>query len=74
MDHPLRKFRNAASPKISLADFADQIGITAASLSRIERGKQNPPVETLRKIVQATGGKVPADALLGTQERVGGAS
>ena len=40
---------------ISGADFAAQLGISEASLSRIRRGDQNITRETIRQIVEQTG-------------------
>lgn len=34
---PLRRFRNAQSPKLSLKALADQVGLSESQLSRIER-------------------------------------
>ena len=50
--------------RISGADFAAQLGMSEASLSRIRRGDQNITRETIRAIVAASGGKVTAEALV----------
>ena len=50
--------------RISGADFAAQLGMSEASLSRIRRGDQNITRETIRSIVEASGGKVTAEALV----------
>jgi transcriptional regulator with XRE-family HTH domain len=43
---------------LSLQTLASRIGISTASLSRIETGKQTPSVPTLLKIVDETAGAV----------------
>jgi plasmid maintenance system antidote protein VapI len=49
---------------ISATDFAATIGLTEASVSRIRRGEQNISRETIRLIVENTGGAVSADELV----------
>lgn len=44
----LREFREALG--LLLADAADEIGISEATLSKVERRVQDPTVPTLRKI------------------------
>ena len=46
------------------AAFAERVGLTPASISRIRRGEQNITRETIRQIVEATGGAVTAEALV----------
>lgn len=50
--------------RISGADFAAELGMSEASLSRIRRGDQNITRETIRLIVEKTAGKVTAEALV----------
>lgn len=38
--------------------LAQAIGLTEVSISRIRRGEQSPSLDTMRKIADATGGKV----------------
>ncbi len=55
------------------AAFAERVGLTTASISRIRRGQQNISRETIRAIVAATDGAVTAEALV-FPEVHGGAS
>lgn len=45
-------------------DFAAQLEISEASLTRIRRGEQNISRDLIRRIVEATGGAVTSDALV----------
>lgn len=49
---------------ISGAEFAARLGLSEASLSRIRRGDQNITRETIRAIVEASEGRVTAEALV----------
>jgi transcriptional regulator with XRE-family HTH domain len=60
MSHPLRAYRKAIG--VTLEDMAGRIGISIASLSRIETGKQRPSLLTLLRIEDETGGAVGASA------------
>ena len=48
---------------VSGATFAERIGISGASVTRIRRGEQNISLELAQRIVTATGGKVSLEAL-----------
>ncbi len=48
----------------TLTTFAELVGTTHASLSRLCAGKQFPRIPVLLKIIEATGGEVDANALL----------
>lgn len=50
--HPLRQWR--IKNKIILTDFAKMAGTTASSISRVERGIQDPSLALMVRIVQAT--------------------
>lgn len=50
--------------QISAADFAAKLNLSEASLSRIRRGDQNITRETIRQIVEASGGEVTAECLV----------
>jgi transcriptional regulator with XRE-family HTH domain len=54
--HPLRAYRQAAG--ISLAVLAAQCATSTATISRIERGEQWPERELIRRLIDATGGKL----------------
>lgn len=47
--------------------FADRLGISAASVTRIRKGAQNISLELAQRIVLATGGKVSLEALATTE-------
>jgi DNA-binding XRE family transcriptional regulator len=66
MEHPIRQFRRAA--KIGFEDFAKRLGISGASLSRIETGKQSPTMEIARRVMRETDGQVTANDLMHAQE------
>lgn len=52
------------SDATSAKALAAALGISEASLSRIRRGEQNITRETIRAIVEATGGAVTAEELV----------
>jgi len=62
MTHPLRQFR--ITHGITLEQLARSTGTTAATLSRIECGLRLPSAMLMRKLVEATNGKVRADDFL----------
>lgn len=47
-----------AKHDLSLAAFAERIGMSAASVCRMTKGQQIPPVGKLLKIQKLTGGEV----------------
>lgn len=49
---------------ITAAKFAEKIGISEASLSRIRRGEQNITRDLMRQIIEASEGKIGAEALI----------
>lgn len=51
---------------ITAADFGARMvpPMSEASLSRIRRGEQNISLDVVRRIIEASGGKVTADALV----------
>ena len=51
-------------PGVIAAELAVRVGVSEASLSRIRRGGQNITRETIRKIVEATGGAVTTESLV----------
>jgi DNA-binding transcriptional regulator YdaS (Cro superfamily) len=51
------------STPVTAASFADRIGVSAASVTRIRKGGQNIPLSLAQKIVSATGGKVTLEDL-----------
>jgi transcriptional regulator with XRE-family HTH domain len=52
--HPLKAFRTAR--KITIDDVVKETGLSKASISRIERGKQLPSSGSLKRLCQFTGG------------------
>lgn len=61
MSHPLRSYREER--KEGLAAFSARVGISKATLSRLENRKQNPRREMVAKLIEATG--LSADEVLG---------
>lgn len=51
--HPLCQHR--ADNGLTLRDLARQTGLTAAALSRFERGQNRPNEDSIRRLVRATG-------------------
>jgi len=51
-----------ANKKLSLEKFGDKAGLSKASLSRIIRGVQKAPSDTLQRIIDASGGEVTPDS------------
>lgn len=49
---------------LTAKDFAERIGLTEASVSRIRKGRQNLSRDVMRRIIAATGGLVSAEALV----------
>jgi transcriptional regulator with XRE-family HTH domain len=65
MEHALTKFRR--KHRLSVRDLAREVGVSAATVSRIETGKQNPSMALLVKLVEASKGKLKADDFLPKQ-------
>jgi transcriptional regulator with XRE-family HTH domain len=63
MDHPLRSFRTRQA--ITLEAAATQIGVSSATLSRIENAKQLPSSDLLRRIAEWSKGEVTPNDILG---------
>lgn len=54
---------------LSLRQLGELVGVTAASISRIENGQQDPSSDLLRRLHEVSGGLVtPNDILLGSAE------
>lgn len=68
-EHPIRVYRK--SRNLRLEDFAGMVGISGASLSRIERLEQNPPLDVLVRIREASNGEISLDALPAPQQESG---
>jgi transcriptional regulator with XRE-family HTH domain len=51
-EHPLRLWRKKNN--VILTDFAKLAGTTASSISRVERGVQDPSLSLMMRIVRAT--------------------
>jgi DNA-binding XRE family transcriptional regulator len=56
--NPLKEYRSGAS--ILQADFAASVGVSQATISKIESGEALPGLFLAVRIQRATGGKVPA--------------
>ena len=64
--HPLKKAR--LDCKLSQSAVAQRVGITAGSLSRLERGMWRPSAEVARKLHVLYQGKVTMEQCLGTEK------
>lgn len=62
MEHALTKFRRENC--LSVRDLARMIDVSAATVSRIETGKQNPSMALLVKLVEVSKNKLKADDFL----------
>jgi transcriptional regulator with XRE-family HTH domain len=53
--HPIRAYRKAQKPPLSLEELAVDLGTTKATLSRIENGVMDLSVKLAKKIADRTG-------------------
>lgn len=53
--HPIRLYRQAQTPVVTLATLAEQVGISKANLSRIETGDQELTASLAKKLSDVTG-------------------
>jgi transcriptional regulator with XRE-family HTH domain len=56
MDHPLRRYR--MDKALSLEQFGQRVGVSAATISRIENGKQGVRLALALRIASVTAGAV----------------
>lgn len=54
----LEEFIKAQIPKLSHASFGEKVGVTQATINRYVRGDRFPSPDMIRKIHDATDGKV----------------
>ncbi len=52
--HPLKAYRKAR--KIKMSEVVTATGLSKATISRIEAGKQQPSADSLRRLCQFTSG------------------
>lgn len=62
MDHPLRQFRTTHG--LSIEEMAKRLDVSTATVSRIENGKQNIPLDLMGKIKAETEDRVTPNDLL----------
>lgn len=67
--HPLRKYRTENG--ITLEHLAQMVGVTRATLSRIETWLQSPSLSLVCRLINATGGALSADDFIEKQARGG---
>jgi transcriptional regulator with XRE-family HTH domain len=60
--HPLQSYRERAG--LTLDVLAERVGVSKATLSRIENRKQAPSLDLVSKLKAASGGEVSADDFL----------
>jgi predicted transcriptional regulator len=60
--HPLRAWR--VRHEISIVMLAEAAKLSTASISRIERGQQQPRTAAIRRLIEISGGELTAGALL----------
>lgn len=68
--HPLAQF--SETENVSIAAIAEKAGVSRMTLYRLMKGEQNATIDLLKKVSEATGGKVPVSAFLPptSQEKV----
>jgi len=71
-EHPMRRYRREKA--MPLDQLAEATGVDKSTLSRIERGKQNPSIDLLRRLIAATGGALSAEDFCAPQVRGGESS
>lgn len=54
-DNPIRVFRKSQEPPLSLKVLGARVGVTAATMSRIESGKLALSVSLAKRIAESTG-------------------
>tara|TARA_B100000809_G_scaffold121754_1_gene119911 strand:- start:91 stop:291 length:201 start_codon:yes stop_codon:yes gene_type:complete len=54
--HPIAKFLE--SQGLTQADFAKRVGLSRQQINNVVRGRSNPSLRTIRKIVEVTGGEI----------------
>ncbi|WP_133769096.1 helix-turn-helix domain-containing protein [Enterovirga rhinocerotis] len=66
MTHPLRRFRK--SENLTIEQIAGRAGLSKATVSRIERDLQKTTEATIRRLIQASEGKLTANDFIATSE------
>lgn len=64
----LRQYRDTHN--LTLAQMAEQVGVSEVSMSRYERGDRMPRPEVMRKIGEVTGGAVRPNDFFGAEEEI----
>ena len=57
-EHAMRRYRREKA--LPLDALADATGVSRGTISRIERGKQNPSIDLVRRLIAASGGALSA--------------
>jgi transcriptional regulator with XRE-family HTH domain len=65
--HPISKFLEGQG--LTQADFAKQVGLSRQQINNVVRGRSNPSLRTIRKIVEVTGGEITLLDLVAAMER-----
>lgn len=65
--HPISKFLE--SQGLTQADFAKRVGLSRQQINNVVRGRSNPSLRTIRKIVEVTGGEITLLDLVAAMER-----
>jgi transcriptional regulator with XRE-family HTH domain len=61
-NNPVRRYRLAAG--LRLWELAEKIDISVPSLSKIERGKQEPSLSIISRLIKVSKGELSADDFL----------
>jgi transcriptional regulator with XRE-family HTH domain len=63
VEHPFKAFRK--SKALSVEKAAEELGVSKATVSRLENGKQGVSADLMRRISEWTGGQVTPNDLVG---------
>jgi len=66
-EHPIKAYRR--KHKLTLEQFAERVGTSISTISRIENGKLKPTLDMLHSLVDATDGKVKMAAIIASTPR-----
>lgn len=55
MEHPLKEWRRAQTPKVTLVALAARLGVTASHLSEVENYKNEPSLDLASRLSDITG-------------------
>ena len=63
-DHPIKRWRLTQKPPVTLDCLAAMIGTGKSNLSKLENGLIDPRLDTVGRLVEATGAEVTAEMII----------